>query len=86
MSTLTGPSYRQVVQSRSQARSDLSMTALFLSIYRERGWRGLFQGIEAKLVQTTTNSALIFLGYERILRIVFMLSKLTAARSPEAIY
>lgn len=40
-------------------------------IFRNFGLKGLFKGMEAKLLQTVMTAALMFLTYEKIIYFVF---------------
>lgn len=44
---------------------------LFLFIYRSSGFKGLYKGLESKIIQTTLTAALMFLCYEKIAAFVF---------------
>lgn len=40
-----------------------------LAVVRAYGFRGMYQGMQAKLLQTVLTSALLFLGYEKLLQV-----------------
>jgi hypothetical protein len=44
-----------------------------LKIYKDEGVKGLYKGMDAKLLQTCLTSAFMFLFYERIARLIFQL-------------
>lgn len=44
-----------------------------MKIYRDEGIKGLYKGMDAKLLQTCLTSAFMFLFYERIARLIFKL-------------
>jgi adenine nucleotide transporter 17 len=44
-----------------------------LKIYKDEGMKGLYKGMDAKLLQTCLTSAFMFLFYERIARLIFQL-------------
>ena len=50
---------------------------LFLACFRNHGVLGLFQGLEAKLLQTILMAALMFLTYEKITAFVFHLMRVS---------
>ncbi|XP_065167941.1 peroxisomal membrane protein PMP34 [Atheta coriaria] len=56
---------------RHGINSNVSTAALLLSILKRSGPAGLFQGLEAKLLQTVLTAALMFVSYEKIVRFVF---------------
>jgi solute carrier family 25 (peroxisomal adenine nucleotide transporter), member 17 len=41
-------------------------------VWQEQGWKGLFQGLDAKILQTCFTAALTFVTYEQLLRLVRM--------------
>jgi adenine nucleotide transporter 17 len=47
---------------------------VFLS-FREQGILGLYKGLEAKLLQTVSTAALMFLAYEKISAFIFALGR-----------
>ncbi|XP_017787116.1 PREDICTED: peroxisomal membrane protein PMP34 [Nicrophorus vespilloides] len=65
----------QLAQARQRhgKNSQMSTAALLLSILKRNGPAALFQGMEAKLLQTVLTAALFFMTYEKIVRFVFML-------------
>lgn len=44
---------------------------MLLHIFKKQGLRGIYKGMEAKLLQTVLTAALMFLAYEKISRLVF---------------
>ncbi|CAG0879533.1 unnamed protein product [Darwinula stevensoni] len=50
---------------------DVSVLDLLRFIFRNQGVRGLYKGMEAKLLQTVLTAALMFLCYEKIAAFVF---------------
>lgn len=65
----------QLVQARQRYGKDgkIGTAALLLSILKRKGPAALFQGLEAKLLQTVLTAALMFMAYEKIAKFVFML-------------
>lgn len=66
----------QIVQSRMRAACDKdkksqSMLQSLLDILRLNGFKGLYKGMEAKLLQTVLTAALMFLVYEKIAALTF---------------
>ncbi|XP_065190057.1 peroxisomal membrane protein PMP34-like [Sycon ciliatum] len=51
-------------------------------VYRESGMAGLYKGIEIKLLQTVSMSALMFVAYEKIAAIIFYLLHTGPNRHP----
>lgn len=41
-----------------------------VSVCRQNGVRGMYQGMQAKLLHTVLTSALLFLGYERLVEVI----------------
>lgn len=64
----------QVAQARQRhgQNKDMGTLVLLLSIIKRSGPAALFQGLEAKLLQTCLTAALMFTTYEKIVRFVFM--------------
>jgi len=52
-----------------------SILRMLLYIIRSQGLSGLYKGLEAKLLQTVLTAALMFLCYEKIAALVFLLLK-----------
>ena len=44
---------------------------LLLYILKVNGFKGLFKGLEAKILQTVLTAALMFVAYEKIAAVVF---------------
>lgn len=65
----------QLAQTRKRhgCNGDISSAALLLSILKRKGPAALFQGLEAKLLQTVLTAAFMLMTYEKIARFVFML-------------
>lgn len=65
----------QLAQTRKRhgKNGDMSAAALLLSILKKNGPSGLFQGLEAKLLQTVLTAALMFVTYEKVIRFVFVI-------------
>lgn len=43
--------------------------AVQMTVCREKGVSGMYQGMRAKLLHTVLTSALLFLGYERLVQV-----------------
>ncbi|KAF5304721.1 hypothetical protein FQA39_LY09498 [Lamprigera yunnana] len=65
----------QLAQTRQRYGKDsrMSMLAMLLSILKKGGPKGLYQGLEAKLLQTVFTAALMFVTYEKIFRFIVVL-------------
>ncbi|RZC38980.1 peroxisomal membrane protein PMP34 [Asbolus verrucosus] len=65
----------QVAQTRQRYNRDARMNtaALLLNMVKKNGPSALYQGLEAKLLQTILSSALMFMTYEKIAQFVFTL-------------
>lgn len=64
----------QLVQARLRhGNSKMNTAALLLSLLKRKGPAALFQGLEAKLLQTVLTAALMFTTYEKIFRFVIIL-------------
>jgi len=65
----------QLAQQRQRIgqNSQMGVAALLLSIVKRSGPSALFQGMEAKLLQTILTAALFFTSYEKIARFVFFI-------------
>ncbi|XP_034940641.1 peroxisomal membrane protein PMP34 [Chelonus insularis] len=68
----------QLVQSKlrhghnyTNLSSDAGTLQILLYIFRKQGFRGLYKGMEAKLLQTVLTAALMFVAYEKISKFVF---------------
>ncbi|CAN0119986.1 unnamed protein product, partial [Hapterophycus canaliculatus] len=46
-----------------------------VSVYRTKGLGGMYQGMRAKLLHTVLTSALLFLGYERLVEVRSLASR-----------
>ena len=53
----------------------LYFSFLFRFFYRNSGVLGLYKGMESKLFQTVLTAALMFLAYEKIVKIIHKLFK-----------
>ncbi|KAL0270586.1 UNVERIFIED_CONTAM: hypothetical protein PYX00_007944 [Menopon gallinae] len=51
--------------------SDVGTIGLILYLLRKQGVPGLYKGMEAKLLQTVLTTALMFMTYEKITRLIF---------------
>ena len=56
-----------------------SVFQIFEAIVRKSGVRGLFKGMESKIIQTVMTAALMFTLYEKIAAFVFRLMKVRRA-------
>jgi hypothetical protein len=65
----------QVAQTEMRGQSKHKSTlACLQAIYLEKGvFDGLFKGFFAKLLQTVLNSAAMFLVYEKLSRVIFLM-------------
>ncbi|XP_018801873.1 PREDICTED: peroxisomal membrane protein PMP34 [Bactrocera latifrons] len=61
------------------ASNDASMMAIMLNILQHQGFKGLFRGLEAKILQTVLTAALMFMIYENISSTVKVLLNRTSA-------
>jgi len=52
-----------------------SMFQLLAAIFRENGVRGLYKGLEAKMLQTVFTAALMFVTYEKLAAFIFKLMR-----------
>ena len=69
---------KTVVVPKSKQRWSLVATALAVvqdlkRIIQQQGIRGLYRGLESKLVQTCLNSALMFVAYEKLVELLIKL-------------
>jgi len=68
----------QVVKSREQAvkgKEKVNTLTLMRTMYEKEGLNAFFQGMGAKMSQTVTNSAFMFLIYEYLLALILALFK-----------
>ncbi|XP_054733267.1 peroxisomal membrane protein PMP34 isoform X1 [Anastrepha obliqua] len=56
-----------------------SMIEIMLSILQHNGFKGLFRGLEAKILQTVLTAALMFMVYEKVAATVGVLLKTSSA-------
>lgn len=56
-------------------RPNASMQEIFRAIIRKYGLKGIFKGMESKILQTVLTSALMFTIYEKIAAFVFRLMR-----------
>lgn len=54
-------------------RKDASLLEIITAILDRHGLKGLFKGMESKILQTVMTSALMFVVYEKIAAFVFRL-------------
>ncbi|CAB3362249.1 Hypothetical predicted protein [Cloeon dipterum] len=54
-------------------RKNANMFELFIYIIKIHGVKGLFKGMEAKILQTISTAALMFVAYEKIAAVVFQI-------------
>lgn len=66
--------------STSKQTQKFGMIQMMLDIIKNQGFRGLFRGMEAKILQTVLTAALMFTAYEKINNTVGMLLKKTPAK------
>ncbi|KAL1450714.1 hypothetical protein WDU94_003045 [Cyamophila willieti] len=52
-------------------RSAQSMMEILMYIFKYEGIRGLYKGVEAKILQTVLTAALMFVAYEKIVALIF---------------
>lgn len=57
---------------------NVNVLQLILFELKHNGFKGLFRGMEAKLMQTVLTAALMFLAYEKIYRFVFAIMRANA--------
>ncbi len=62
-------------------RRNIGMIEMLFQILKEKGAKGLYVGLEAKLWQTVLTAALMFMAYEKIARFVRLLLRAAAASS-----
>ncbi|CAH2005784.1 unnamed protein product [Acanthoscelides obtectus] len=71
----------QLAQTRQRLmKKRLGTAALLLTILKNQGPKGLYQGMESKMLQTVLSTALMFVMYEKIVQFVFKLLLGTAKR------
>jgi len=64
----------QMVQAKARnSRKKLALKEIYLQILREDGLKGLFKGLDSKLVQSMVAAGFMFLAYEKIAVFVFSL-------------
>lgn len=65
----------QVAQTRQRRLQEgrLSTAAILLRLMKRNGVKGLYQGLETKMLQTVLATALMFMCYEKIAQFVFLL-------------
>jgi len=56
---------------------DLVLIVNLCLSFREQGVKGLYKGLEAKLLQTVSTAALMFVAYEKIAAFIFRLLRTT---------
>lgn len=63
----------QLAQARQRLPMDgkINTTTLLFSILKNNGPKGLYQGLESKMLQTVFTAALMFMTYEKIAQTVF---------------
>lgn len=57
---------RQQIVKASKDRKEITLTEVFNDILEKEGLLGVFKGLTPKLLQTTLNSAMIMMIYEKI--------------------
>ncbi|KAL9906302.1 peroxisomal membrane protein PMP34 [Glossina fuscipes] len=67
-------------QAKCARRNDTGMLHMVMQIIRNQGIKGLFRGMEAKILQTVLTAALMFMAYEKINNSVGLLFKKTPAK------
>jgi len=68
--------FQFILLSPAQVSGLVLIVNLCLSI-REQGVKGLYKGLEAKLLQTVSTAALMFVAYEKIAAFIFRLLRTT---------
>lgn len=53
--------------------------SILARLVREQGFKGLYKGLEAKLLQTVATAALMFVAYEKIAAFIFSLLRRTSS-------
>ncbi|XP_061392779.1 peroxisomal membrane protein PMP34 [Musca vetustissima] len=59
------------------AQQDVGVIKMMMDIWQQQGFKGLFRGMEAKILQTVLTAALMFMAYEKINNTVYLLLKKT---------
>lgn len=59
------------------ADNEVGVIEMILSIIKYQGFKGLFRGMEAKILQTVLTAALMFMAYEKINKTVLLLLRKT---------
>ncbi|KAL9956071.1 hypothetical protein ACROYT_G037492 [Oculina patagonica] len=59
------------------ANGKTDIFSLLARLVREQGFKGLYKGLEAKLLQTVSTAALMFVAYEKIAAFIFRLLRRT---------
>ncbi|CAH0551021.1 unnamed protein product [Brassicogethes aeneus] len=70
---LTYPLQLAQTRQRLNKQQNIYTLSLLLSILKKDGPGALYQGLETKLLQTVLAAALMFMTYEKVSRLVFML-------------
>ncbi|TMW45895.1 hypothetical protein DOY81_009035, partial [Sarcophaga bullata] len=65
---------------QAPGNEEIGMIQMILNIIRHQGFKGLFRGMEAKILQTVLTAALMFMAYEKINNTVGLLLKRTPAK------
>uniref|UniRef100_A0A1L8EIN7 Putative mitochondrial solute carrier protein n=1 Tax=Haematobia irritans TaxID=7368 RepID=A0A1L8EIN7_HAEIR len=65
---------------QAKAQQEVGMIQMMLDILQHQGFKGLFRGMEAKILQTVLTAALMFMAYEKINNTVFLLLKKTPVK------
>lgn len=73
---VNGPS----TSKQTTGNQEIGMIQMVLNIIRHQGFKGLFRGMEAKILQTVLTAALMFMAYEKINNTVGLLLKRTPAK------
>uniref|UniRef100_A0A8D8YJ89 Peroxisomal membrane protein PMP34 n=2 Tax=Cacopsylla melanoneura TaxID=428564 RepID=A0A8D8YJ89_9HEMI len=58
-------------EKKKSKRSAQSMIEIIMYIFKYEGIRGLYKGVEAKILQTVLTAALMFVAYEKIVSLIF---------------
>lgn len=78
----------QIIQSKLRYGAEnykkLNLFQIFSYIIRSNGFKGLYKGMESKIIQTTFTAALMFLCYEKIAEFVFHIMGVAPAVSKSA--
>jgi adenine nucleotide transporter 17 len=73
-STADGKEYDEEVQDNS-VDGDKDTLRCLVRIYQEDGVAGIYQGMNAKLLQTVLTASFMFIGYEKILEFAALITK-----------